>query len=370
MALLSTSMRIRISKFVTKTLPVGHVMQARKAWRESFCPRCGCQDETPHHVLQCNEKSARKKMKQCMKDFEIVMERLCTERNLQTQIFQTITEWITKNQMDCFSELLPPLQSQKKLGWYHFMEGRIHSSFETHMDNYYRKIGSKKTGTMWTTVIIQSLWSKIFFPMWEHRNKAVHVVETKSKLTREHIDINSNVRELFKKAEVQTLLYQDKYLLEEPLYKLLKSPIGRKRGWILSIKIALRESEKSIICENMNMRNSMQRFRTTGTCARPQCNINTRPATRVPTPSTKRKRVKRHPKRKQLRPLLSWNPNPSRKRCHDQVEHRRSESRATRRRIDQMQQTRPKQHKNRRHLMPTIEEEWEIKNSVRKKMNS
>ena len=194
-SMMTSSMRIKISKFVTRTLPVGHIMEQRNNWKESFCPRCGKTDETPQHILQCSDKGTRKVFKEVLEKFERVLVKLHTERILRIQLICYITEWITQGEVFIHKDTIPPIQDQHQVGWLHLMEGCFHTSFEIYMDDHYNCVRNKKTGRVWVSVTIQSLWSLIFLPLWEHRNKAVHVVETKPKLSRDYINLNFTIRE-------------------------------------------------------------------------------------------------------------------------------------------------------------------------------
>ena len=120
-------------------------------------------------------------MKSAIHKFEKVLIRLHTEHLLQIQLLKHITEWVTIGDIELTKKSLPPFYQQKTLGWHHFMEGRVHLAFQEYMDKYYESTGNKKTGEIWTAVVIQSLWTHIFTPMWDHRNRAVHAIEMKEK---------------------------------------------------------------------------------------------------------------------------------------------------------------------------------------------
>ena len=253
MNMMHTSLKIRISKFVTKTLPVGGTMDRRKEWMEPFCPRCGFANETPSHVIQCPHQDARKILKGALKKFESILNRLETENKLQIQIIICLTNWITQGNTFPPRNILEPIQAQLDLGWKHFMEGRIVISFRTYMDQHYKNTGSKKNGTNWVAIVIHSLWTHIFTHMWDHRNKYVHAIELKNKLSREHINLNYKIREMYSKAQSKNLLHQDQHLLQESVGAIIKSPSGKKRGWLFAITTALQESERVISAENLQM---------------------------------------------------------------------------------------------------------------------
>jgi len=61
------------------------------------------------------------------------------------------------------------------------MEGRLHKAFQTYMDEHYKRIGNKKNGKVWVSVVIQTIWTKLFSQMWDNRNNAVHCITQKAK---------------------------------------------------------------------------------------------------------------------------------------------------------------------------------------------
>jgi len=252
--------------------------------------------------------------KNALRDIEDKLLALYTGSNLISEIITCVLTWITRGKVT-YSGTTNPIMQQTRIGWNHFLEGRIHLSFQQHMDEHYSKIGSNKTGEMWTAVVIQTLWLKLFEPMWKQRNDTVHCINVKTKTSREVLNLNFTMRELYAKATHLTLLFQDKYLIEDPIQRLLGMTSGSKRGWILSIQTALKESEKAIVAETSSLRNSMRRFRESGSCIQSKNIANTTTATKPPSRiSTRRKRIKHHPARKRLPPLLKPSANTSTKK--------------------------------------------------------
>ena len=177
---------------------------------------------------------------------------------------------------------------------------------------------------------------------------------SKTKLSREHLNLNHTIRKLYQKAQTTTLLAQDKYLLDETLTALLKMPTGRKRGWILSMQVALRESEKTILRDNLIMRNAMFLFRSTGICRPATTRLeSTDEPLLVPS---RRKRLKRNPYRKRLRPLAS-------RQAPEDLKIKRV-------RIANTNENTTSPHNSyssRTNRLPTIQEEWDKDQYVRKK---
>ena len=151
--------------------------------------------------------------------------------------------------------------------------------------------------------------------------------------------------------------------MEESLSHLLRKPTGVKRGWILSMEIALRESKKSAISETTSMRNVMQRFRESASCAKPCPPII---AANDDLRSKPKKRVKRNPYRKLLPPLLQSSLPRKRPSMNENIHsNRRTKRSKLNPYTNKPTIRRPKRSKST--TLPTIEEEWSFETSVRMK---
>jgi len=362
--MISKPLQVKIAKFITNTLPVGRNMERRHMWKESFCPRCGKDSENSFHILQCDNASAREILKKGIEDMCKVLSKLNTETELHLQLIHETTIWLTQGNSHTTTDMVLPIKKQKSLGWNHFMEGRIHCEFEKYMDEHYTSVNSKKNGEMWVSVVIQTIWTKIFLPLWKHRNAAVHIINDKTKKSREHLNLNFSIRQIYTEAQKDNLLFKDRYLIEEPISQLLRSTTARKRGWILTTQQALRTSVKAKIQETTSMQNSMRLFQTTGTCR--VCDITPPPVFEKRKP---KKRVKRNPYRKHIRllqpsgrkrstPETNTENTPKRKKV------KRNKTRKTIRRCPTRTGGKLSHTET---LLPTIEEEWEFANHVRKK---
>jgi len=298
------------------------------------------------------------------------VESLDTESRLQMELITCISTWIAEGAIHDKHSYCQPIRQQIRIGWWHLMEGRVHKSFQAHMDQHYKLSDNKKNGLLWTSILIQTIWTKIFTPMWNNRNDAVHRITKGNKKSREVLNLNFTIRELFKKAELQTLLFQDRYLLEEKVSHILKLPTGAKRGWILSMQIALRESQKAILAENISLRDSMQRFRESGICRpalppatqRSSCEISAN----VSASCRQRKRIKRSRFRKMLPPLLQKGQKRIRTNVPQQHRAKRFKRNPVRKKLSRCPIRIADKSRNKGSLS-TIEEEWEQSVHVRKK---
>ena len=127
------------------------------------------------------------------------------------------------------------------------MQGRIHSSFSTYMQDHYTKIHSQKKGVKWVSTLIQKLWTELFHQHWENRNHCGHGRDKAIKTTRENQNLRSTVRTLYslEKQSTVPLLSQDRHLMERPLTELLHKPTAQKPAWIEDMKLATADRDET-----------------------------------------------------------------------------------------------------------------------------
>jgi len=245
--MMHSSTLLKIAKCVTKTLPVGETMVTRNQWRQPFCSRCNHPSETIEHIYQCPQSDSRRIMGESIMRLDEWLEQVSTEPNLHSQLLLCISQWVTGTPLKSDATFITPIQTQIKLGWFHLMQGRIHSSFSTYMQDHYTKIHSQKKGVKWVSTLIQKLWTELFNKQWEHRNKCVHGRDKATKTTRENQNLQLTVRTLYnlEKQSTVPLLSQDRHLMERPLTELLHKPTAQKRAWIEDIKLATADRDET-----------------------------------------------------------------------------------------------------------------------------
>jgi len=245
--MMHSSTLLKIAKCVTKTLPVGETMVTRNQWHHPFCSRCNHPSETIEHIYQCPQSDSRRIMGESIMRLDEWLEKVSTEPNLHSQLLLCISQWVTGTPLKSDATFITPIQTQIKLGWFHLMQGRIHSSFSTYMQDHYTKIHSQKKGVKWVSTLIQKLWTELFNKQWEHRNKCVHGRDKATKTTRENQNLQLTVRTLYnlEKQSTVPLLSQDRHLMERPLTELLHKPTAQKRAWIEDIKLATADRDET-----------------------------------------------------------------------------------------------------------------------------
>ena len=258
--LLPQSSVIRMAKLVTSTLPVGEVMEIRKEWKESYCPRCNQSNEDQDHIFHCPHISCQKLLKTAITETDIWMKQMHTPVILKEQILYCMAMWLANEKVDIADDMLQPIKDQCKLGWNHFFEGRIVRSFTELMNEHYASNSIQKTGQAWASVLIQFTWRKFFERLWTHRNEHVHAVNKSKLSTREAINLNFSIKALYKDENEFSLLQPDRYLMTHSLTSLLKRPVSQKRGWLMAMKVAIADRNAYRSREEIAMSAQMSQF--------------------------------------------------------------------------------------------------------------
>ena len=262
MSMLSIPTRTWIAKFVSKFLPIGRNMQRMHKWTMNHCPRCRAAEETHDHLLQCKHVPSYELLQVQLSKLRDWMVKMRTPEDLEIQIMFNIEKYLN---LPSTNIIIPhhTIQEQRLLGtWDHFMQGRIHSSFSQHMSNIYESIGdTRKSGQMWTAGLIQRIWTLLYKPIWELRNKYVHESINALKMTRNREELMRKVKIMYNEISPLSLLAQDRHLFEITLPHLLSSTQMSQKAWLLSVEIAIKErdaaGERDVIESNMILRKWM-----------------------------------------------------------------------------------------------------------------
>jgi len=243
-SLISPMHNIYISKHVTGFLPIGKNMTRRGAWKAPFCPRCQHPMETTSHLLQCSSPAARKITRSSSTKFQSWLESSDTDPILILPIIEMISLYIHKLPIQPHPSHPTPIKLQIHLGWHHFMQGRIHSSFQPHMAKYYDSIKSRRKASTWVAILIQKIWTTYHFPQWSNRNKYVHNLDRVSVSSRERLNLIASLEETYKSENPNNLLAKDRHLLEQSLQNLKKLPNALIRAWLLEFQTATSTRDK------------------------------------------------------------------------------------------------------------------------------
>ena len=216
------------------------MLQRRKYQEHSLCPRCGEQDETTKHVIQCQAVDARQRWKTGIKALRQWFIATSTEPDLQHVIFQRLEEWYDnkpRRPVHTTNRLLSKaVQQQDLIGWWSFLQGRITQKFERAMEEHYKQITTKKKHNKCTRNIIQQIW-ELQRQLWEHHHNIEHTEMTLAKQQQLEVMMARARDEL--QVGCADIQHQDCYLFAEP-ESVLSMTLSDLALWLKDVGLARR----------------------------------------------------------------------------------------------------------------------------------
>jgi hypothetical protein len=121
-------------KFIHNRSPCNKRENLYYGYIKPFCRNCKDIIETPEHILQCKKCAKRQQAKEdYLKNMRRKMEDMWTDPATIRAIIHYVTSWINNTLNEKIKELIPEasitlklaIEEQTKIGWDHFIKGRI-----------------------------------------------------------------------------------------------------------------------------------------------------------------------------------------------------------------------------------------------------
>jgi len=245
MNLISPSKQQWISKFVSHSLPIARNMVRRTQWSQNYCPRCKQCEETHAHLLLCQHSQSQEIFRTSIDSLSDWLTQQQTPDSFLLEILQLMTEWQQQGRITSDPAVFSlPIQHQLKIGWGHFMEGRITRHITTYMDLHYQRTPIKRTGLKWTSLLIVKIWNLFYWPQWMNRNEFVHKLNEEVIQTRFREELEMETSAIYLSEKPIFLLAKDRYLLEQPLAELISLPDAQLQAWVNQIRVAIIERDR------------------------------------------------------------------------------------------------------------------------------
>ena len=148
-----------------------------------------------------------------------------------------ITTWLDDIEIEDRDSLSFPFRAQLTLGWNHLIFGRIHLEFVNHIASIYRTCGVLREAQRFITLLIHCLWTRIIRPMWAARNRIVHALDLQTTESRIHIDLKTEVIELYNSTNVEMLPHFPRSMFDDDLSMILERPVHSLQAWCNSVEI-------------------------------------------------------------------------------------------------------------------------------------
>jgi hypothetical protein len=166
-----------VAKHATGHCGVGKMMKLWGFRDKDNCPRCNKGNETSTHVLTCQHATACEDWATEITKLQEWFQHHKTDPQIVNAIIHSLRKWRKSGGLFGHhyheSSISKALSEQKKIGWDHFMLGRISQRWSTIQGKYYKTQKMRKTGDKWAEELIKEIW-RIHCAIWNRRNEILH----------------------------------------------------------------------------------------------------------------------------------------------------------------------------------------------------
>ncbi len=223
-------MRRWVTKHASGMCGVGEYMQHWGLTETNECPRCGAPEDA-RHVNSCPSPEAQEEWDSLMDELGDWMTSVDTHPEIHLAIIHILTS-ANRAEAPTFQTLWAlrkAMQQQLRIGKQGVVFGIMSREWERIQQNYYKDIGSLRTGRRWASLLVARLWS-VGFHMWDHRNKCLHSEDNwaNQRIARQ---ADRRIRTEFQSGH-RSLLPEGRALFRSPLAHRLRSPLASKVRWL------------------------------------------------------------------------------------------------------------------------------------------
>jgi len=178
--------KIQISKFMCRWTPTRKQRSRYDNSIDSRCFSCGRLYEDLEHVLRCTSPPREAARTKAITEFKEHLSNQHTPAPMAELIIHAIQRWFQgqrplppslpdymddDDSKEIQSLLVTAYERQSRIGWYHFLRGRLTFAWKPVIATYYRMKcpGDKFSPKMWTRRTIEQTW-KLFITIWHCRN--------------------------------------------------------------------------------------------------------------------------------------------------------------------------------------------------------
>jgi hypothetical protein len=126
------------------------------------------------------------------------------------------------------------LEGQDRIGWRQFLDGLLHIGWATAQQRHYERIGSRRTGKSWASLLIRKLWD-LEHSLWQQRNDSVHDEEAMA--DRRKRSAQRQVRDEYALGS-RELAQGDRYLFDRNMSEMLRQDVETMEQWVTGVRAA------------------------------------------------------------------------------------------------------------------------------------
>jgi hypothetical protein len=137
---------------------------------------------------------------------------------------------------------------QDRIGWYHFVEGRISKKWALAQQAYYYQQHSQRTGESWASNLVDHLLALVH-RQWIQRNAVVHERDANGLRIKEGVELETEIDQQFTLG-VDGLHQQDHHFITRGRAKVNDMSGPAKKAWVSGITLARHAFEAATTADN------------------------------------------------------------------------------------------------------------------------
>jgi hypothetical protein len=243
-----------MSKWMAGFCGVG-IMLVRYAYQKhSKCPRCGQNNETTSHVIQCRHPGAVNLWHTEVEALKSWMLSNLGQPELVSIITSSLLTWQSSSHgflgTPSNDTLKKAVNRQQNIGWKSFIEGFWSLEWRECQRQYLLSRNSQRSSSLWISRVQRRIW-EIAWRMWLHRNEilhnngqTIHAHETRA--------LDDEIR-LEMELGLDDLDNRYRHLFQTTVQEQLNKSMIHKRMWIMSVWAARDNNDDEVqITRNRN----------------------------------------------------------------------------------------------------------------------
>lgn len=227
-----------LTKYNSRTLPVGTNLKRRKHALSDICPCCG-EIETHDHLIKCGHSDMEQTYNKAYQDICAYMHS-GTNGALCDGVLQLLDFFRTDTEDHLHDNGMQIALDQQRHGARAFFAGLWINQWRSRQERYYESVKSTRSPKIWMTRLVHKVHN-IPFSMWKMRNTILHQSNENYIHQEQNNDLDHMIDIIFaRKPHARSMTHCDnKYFTRYGIEKVKKMKIRRKINWVTGANLIL-----------------------------------------------------------------------------------------------------------------------------------
>jgi len=226
-------------------------------WDNNKCLNCPDTVEDTVHILLCPHQARVDAWDDAVDGFEAWM----TEVDTDPDIYDCFSKALrARNPAHLFAAYasdttIGAATDQDKIGWVHFLEGKVALKWRELQDDHYTLSGSRKTSKGWAEGLVNNLLTLVH-KLWKSRNDAVYEQDDLGLKVKDGQELEEAISEQFELG-LEGLLPQDSHYINRGREAVDTMTAAERKTWLHGVRLAREIGESEVETEVTQLRDAM-----------------------------------------------------------------------------------------------------------------